>query len=113
MAHNRVKRHTRIRKKIYGTTARPRLSVFRSLHYIYAQIIDDDTSVTLVGMSDKALAKTKQLKKSEKAYELGKIVADLAKKKHITEVVFDRGGNKYHGRVAEFARGAREHGLIF
>jgi large subunit ribosomal protein L18 len=113
MARNRVRRHIRIRKKVAGSAAMPRLSVFRSLRGMYVQAIDDEKSITLVGLSDKALKTKAKMTKKEKAYELGKAFAKLATEKKITTVVFDRGGNKYHGRVAEFAKGAREGGLIF
>jgi len=116
MALSKIKRHTRIRKKIKGTQERPRLSVFRSLRGMYVQIINDDKDKTLVGISDKSLEKGKSAKKmtkKEQAYELGKLVAAAAKKEGINTVVFDRGGNKYHGRVAELAKGAREGGLVF
>ncbi len=115
MSVRTVKRHRRLRKKIHGTHERPRLSVYRSLKGLYAQIIDDDKSVTLLGMSDKVVQKGSKTKltKKDAAYELGKAMAKQAKDQKISAVVFDRGGNKYHGRIAEFSRGAREGGLIF
>lgn len=121
MAVNKVKRHIRIRKKLAGTADRPRLAVFRSIKGMYVQAIDDDASVTLLGMSDKVVVPTKDAKakkekapsKKERAYALGKAFGEAALKAKITDVVFDRGGNKYHGRVSEFARGAREAGLHF
>lgn len=114
MVSNRIKRHIRIRKKVKGTTERPRLSLFRSLKGMYAQAIDDSKDHTLIGMSDKLIKPSKgKMTKSEKAYELGKLFAKEAIEKGVKMVVLDRGGNKFHGRVAEFAKGAREGGLIF
>lgn len=107
---SRIKRHQKIRKAIIGTKDRPRLSVFRSLSHIYAQIIDDSKSQTLISSSDVKLNKGS---KREKAYQVGKELAEKAKKLKIKDVVFDRGGYLYHGRVAELARGAREGGLKF
>lgn len=105
----RIKRHKKIRKQITGTKECPRLAVFRSNQHIYAQIIDDTTHKTLVSASDVKIIG----KKKEKAYNVGKTLAQKAIKKNITEVVFDRGGFLYHGRVEELARGAREGGLKF
>lgn len=116
MIRNRPKRHIRIRKKIAGTEQRPRLSVFRSLKGIYVQLIDDDKSITLLGLGNKEIEKTnkgKKMTKKDVSFELGKEIAKRAIEKNIKTVVFDRGGNKYHGRVAELARGAREAGLEF
>lgn len=107
---SRVKRHQKIRRRIIGTEDRPRLSVFRSLSHIYAQIIDDSQNQTLVSSSDVKLNKGS---KKEKAYQVGKKLAEKALKHKIKGVVFDRGGYLYHGRVAELARGAREGGLKF
>lgn len=109
----RVKRHYRVRNKISGTAERPRLNVFRSAKHIYAQIIDDVNGVTLVSASslDKAIEGSGGNKEAAKA--VGKLVAERAKEKNITDVVFDRGGNIYHGRVKELAEGARESGLNF
>lgn len=106
--------HKRIRKVAQGTPERPRLSVFRSNKEIYAQVIDDVNGVTLVSASsrDKALEKTKGTK-SDLAKEVGKLVAEKAKKAGIALVAFDRGGNLYHGRVKSLAEGAREGGLNF
>ncbi len=106
---NRIQKHLRVRKHLLGTTMRPRLCVFRSSQHIYAQIIDDSQSKTLVSASD---AKETGAKK-EKAYETGKNLAQKAIKLKIKEVVFDRGGFLYQGRVEELARGAREGGLKF
>jgi len=103
-------RHNRIRAKISGTTERPRLAVFRSNKNIYAQVIDDTTSKTLVAFSaDKAKGQTLSLR----AKEVGLEIAKLAKAKNITTVVFDRGGFSYTGKISALAEGAREGGLIF
>ncbi len=113
---DRLKRHSRVRKKISGTSDCPRLSVFRSLNHIYAQIIDDTTSSTLVAAStvEAAIAKNVNGKtKKEAAAIVGKKLAEKALAKGITQVVFDRGGYIYTGRVASLADGAREAGLKF
>ncbi|MDR0670805.1 MAG: 50S ribosomal protein L18 [Oscillospiraceae bacterium] len=109
----RQKRHKRVRAVISGTAQRPRLNVFRSLHHIYAQIIDDTAQRTLVAASsqDKAIEGPGSGKAA--AREVGKLLAARAGEKNITEVVFDRGGYLYHGRVKELADGAREGGLKF
>ncbi len=112
----RQRRHLRVRKKIFGTTACPRLSVFRSLNEIYAQVIDDMEGQTLVSAStvDSELrAKLGKLKKLDQAREVGKAVAQRAKNKGIEMVVFDRGGFRYMGRIKALADGAREGGLDF
>ena len=112
----RERRHTRVRKHVSGTPARPRLNVFKSLSGIYAQIIDDVQGNTLVSAStiDKDLReKMKGLKKIEQAKAIGKAVAERAKSKGISSVVFDRGGFRYVGRVKALADGAREGGLQF
>ncbi len=106
----RIKRHLKVRRRINGTADRPRLAVFRSGQHIFAQIIDDNKGVTLASESD---LKAKQGTKSERAYEVGKKLAEKALKSKINGVVFDRGGFLYHGRIAEVARGAREGGLKF
>ncbi|MFN2567074.1 MAG: 50S ribosomal protein L18 [Gemmatimonadaceae bacterium] len=106
----RHRRHLRVRKKVSGTAERPRLVVFRSDKHIYAQLVDDDTGRTIATVSSLKVADGK---KSEKAAEVGKQVAVIAKDKGITRVVFDRGGYKYHGRVKAVADGAREGGLEF
>lgn len=108
----RLKRHARIRNKISGTASCPRLCVFRSLNNIYAQVIDDVNGVTLVSASSLELKETYGGNK-EAAKEVGKMVAAKAIEKGIKEVVFDRSGYLYHGRVAELAAGAREGGLEF
>lgn len=112
----RLRKHVRVRKKVSGTTERPRLSVFRSLNHIYAQIIDDTTGTTLVSAStlDPALkGKIKFGGNKEAAKEVGKLIATKASEKGIKRVVFDRGGYIYHGRVKELADAAREAGLEF
>ena len=112
----RVIRHARVRKKISGTTERPRLCVYRSNAHIYAQIIDDAKGMTLVAAStvEKDLAaQIGEMDKKGAAKLVGKIVAERAVKAGINEVVFDRGGYIYTGRVAELAAGAREGGLNF
>ena len=110
----RAKRHLRVRKKISGTPERPRLSVYRSEKNIYAQIIDDVNAVTLVSAStvDKEL-KVNAGGNKEAAKMIGEAVAKRALDKGITEVVFDRGGYVYHGRVQALAEAAREAGLKF
>lgn len=110
----RVARHERTRKSIFGTAAKPRLCVFRSNTGIYAQIIDDETRTTLVSAStlDKDL-KIKNGSNVEAAKVVGKAIAEKATKAKITKVVFDRGGNLYHGRVKALAEAARENGLEF
>lgn len=112
----RLKRKSRIRKSLSGTTARPRLSVFRSARHIYAQIIDDLTGVTLVAagtLSPEIKDKLGSLKKMDKAKEVGKLLADKAKGKGIDKVVFDRNGFLYHGRIKSLADSCRENGLLF
>ena len=112
----RLRRHWRIRKRIFGTPERPRLSVFRSLKHIYAQIIDDTTGRTLCAAStlDKELrGKLQGLTKTQQAAEVGKLIAKRALELGIKQVAFDRGGHKYHGRVKALADAAREAGLEF
>jgi large subunit ribosomal protein L18 len=104
--------HTRIRRRLSGTTERPRLSVYRSLNHIYAQVIDDSQGVTLVSASTVA-AKAKTGGNVAAAKEIGKQIAERAKEKGIQRVVFDRGGYLYHGRVKALADAAREAGLEF
>jgi large subunit ribosomal protein L18 len=106
----RLRRRTRIRAKVSGTTERPRLSVFKSNKFIYAQIIDDTTGKTLVAVSTEgSKAKTPLLA----ATEAGKTVAEMAGKKGVKAVVFDRGGYIYTGKIKAIADGAREGGLAF
>jgi large subunit ribosomal protein L18 len=111
----RARRHFRVRKKIAGTTARPRLVVSRSSRHLFVQIVDDSIGQTIVSAStmEDALRKDSSSDKSAKAKILGKSIAERAKEKGITTVVFDRGGNKYHGRVAALADAARASGLEF
>ena len=109
----RQKRHLRVRNHIAGTAARPRLNVFRSLKNIYAQIIDDEKGVTLVSASSKDKGFSQYGGNVEAAKAIGTAVAKKALEKGITEVVFDRGGYIYHGRVAALAEAAREAGLKF
>jgi large subunit ribosomal protein L18 len=113
----RLRRHRRVRKKVQGTAQRPRLSVYRSLSHIYAQVIDDEGRTTLVAASDieqEAKGKLNSGKrKTDVAKVVGELVAKRAIERGISEVVFDRGGYKYHGRVAALANAAREAGLKF
>jgi large subunit ribosomal protein L18 len=112
----RIRRHRRVRKHISGTPERPRLSVYRSLTEIYAQIIDDEAGHTLAAASTidgELRGKMKGLTKTEQARLVGEAIAERAKSKGITTVVFDRGGFRYMGRVKALAEGAREGGLKF
>ena len=109
----RLKRHVRVRGKISGTPERPRLNVFRSETNIYAQIIDDTKGITLVAANSLEKDFECEGTKSDAAKKVGMIIAERAKAKGISEVVFDRGGYVYHGRVAALAEGAREGGLQF
>jgi large subunit ribosomal protein L18 len=111
---SRIKRHERLRLRLSGTTARPRLAVFRSLNHIYAQVIDDTSGRTLAAASSlepelRSAAGTK----SEDAKSVGRLVAERAKVAGIDQVVFDRAGFQYHGRVRSLAEAAREAGLDF
>jgi large subunit ribosomal protein L18 len=114
----RAKRHRRIRKKLLGTAERPRLVVFRSLKNIEGQVVDDDASRTIVGLSTLA-EELKGFKgesanpRVEVAFEAGKLLAQRAKEAGVEKVIFDRAGYKYHGRVKAFAEGARKGGLNF
>ncbi|MEX2180468.1 MAG: 50S ribosomal protein L18 [Gemmatimonadaceae bacterium] len=105
----RARRHIRVRVKVAGTAARPRLVVFRSLKHVSVQLVDDVKRHTLLTVTDAGLSG----KKSEKSVAVGKRVAEQAKAAGITKVVFDRGGYQYHGRVKAVADGAREGGLEF
>ena len=114
----RRRRHLRIRKKVWGTAERPRLVVFRSLKNVEGQLVDDDAGVTLTGLSTlspelKDFTPEGENRRQEHAFAAGKLLAERAKEKGITAVIFDRGGYKYHGRVKAFAEGAREGGLEF
>ena len=111
---DRQVRHARVRKKVFGTSVKPRLNVYRSTNYIYAQIIDDVSGTTLCAASSLALKKDLEGKsKREAAKAVGADVAAKALKLGLSEVVFDRGGYIYTGRVAALAEGAREAGLKF
>ncbi len=112
----RYRRHLRVRSKVSGTAERPRLVVFRSLKHIYAQLVDDDRGVTLLGVSDgsegiDAAGDTKG--KVARGKAVGKLIAEKAKAAGFSRVVFDRAGYRYHGRVQAVAEGAREGGLEF
>ncbi|MCR5041003.1 MAG: 50S ribosomal protein L18 [Clostridia bacterium] len=109
----RQRRHKRVRAKVKGTASCPRLSVFRSLNNIYAQVIDDEKGVTLTSASSAEKSFTEYGGNKDAAAKVGKLVAERAVEKGITEVVFDRGGYVYHGRVQALADGAREGGLKF
>lgn len=112
----RRRRHLRVRKKVHGTSARPRLSVYRSLKHIYAQIIDDTMGQTLVAASTLEPELRRRLTSTGNvaaARAVGQLVAQRAREKDIAEVVFDRGGYLYHGCVKALAEGAREAGLVF
>jgi large subunit ribosomal protein L18 len=108
----RVARHSRLRKKVDGTSERPRLAVFRSLKHISAQIIDDTTGKTLASASSQEKS-LKAAGNAEGAKKVGAALAERAKGAGVSSVVFDRGGFRYHGRVASLAEGAREGGLEF
>ena len=113
---NRLQRHKRVRKKVAGTNERPRLCVFRSANNIYAQIIDDNARVTLAAASSldaEVKNNVNHTGNKQAARLVGQMIAKKAQEKGITEVVFDRGGYLYHGRVQELAEGAREAGLKF
>ena len=109
-------RHRRVRQKVAGTTSRPRLCVFRSLNHIHAQLIDDSRGQTLVSIStldSQIRIKTNGIVKIKKSEEVGTLLAEKALNKGIKQVVFDRGGYKYHGRVKALAEAARKAGLEF
>ena len=107
----RARRKRRIRKKVFGTTDRPRLTVFRSNNHIYAQVIDDTSGKTLASSSTKAKAFSADGKKTDKAKQVGVFIAKACQRASIAKVVFDRNGYLYHGRVKALAEGAREGGL--
>ena len=109
----RIRRHKRVRGKIFGTAQKPRLCVFRSLKNIYAQVIDDENGKTLASASSLDKEFNQYGGNKEAAKLVGQAVAKAALEKGITEVVFDRGGYIFHGRVQELAEGAREAGLKF
>ena len=111
-ADRRARRHLRVRKRVHGTEARPRLVVFRSSKHIYAQVVDDTRGVTLIGAADTSEGLQVEGKgKTAKSFALGRLIAARAKEKGIAKVVFDRGGYQYHGRVKAVAEGARKGGL--
>ena len=112
----RIRRHARVRKRVSGTEAKPRLAVFRSLTHIYAQVIDDVAKTTIAACSDLEADVAKQVKgkkKSDAATIVGGLVAERAKAKGVTRVVFDRGGYPFHGRIRALAQAARDGGLEF
>lgn len=109
----RVRRHTRVRRRVTGTAEQPRLAVFRSNQHIYAQIIDDEAGRTLAAASDVEAALKGDGSKSERARQVGAAVAQRVKAQGVTSVVFDRGGFRYAGRVQALADAAREEGLVF
>ena len=114
----RERRHRRVRKRVTGTSERPRLMVFRSLKHVEGQLVDDGEGRTLLGLSTRASALRSYEAESknpgvERAKAAGKMLAEQARQKGIETVVFDRGGYQYHGRVKAFAEGAREGGLSF
>jgi large subunit ribosomal protein L18 len=110
----RYRRHLRVRQKVAGTAERPRLAVFRSLKHIYAQLVDDDRGVTLLGVGDTSEGiQIDGAGKVARGKAVGKLLADKAKAAGVTRVVFDRAGYRYHGRVQAVADGAREGGLEF
>lgn len=117
MSHNRAlarrRRHHRVRKSVHGTDLRPRLAVFRSNKHIYAQVIDDDSGTTLVSASSKESAVRGDSLTVDVAAEVGALVGARAQDAGVTDVVFDRGGFRYHGRVRALAEAAREAGLNF
>jgi large subunit ribosomal protein L18 len=109
----RVRRRVRVRKKLHGTSERPRLSVYRSNRYIYAQVIDDIQGVTVAAASSQEPDLRSGRLNLDTAAKVGTLVADRAKEAGVTSVVFDRGGYKYHGRLKALADAAREAGLEF
>ncbi|HLN13844.1 MAG TPA: 50S ribosomal protein L18 [bacterium] len=113
---NRQRRHLRIRRTVSGTPERPRLSVFRSLSHVYVQLVDDGTGRTLAAASTldpEIRAQADAASKSEACKIVGQLIARRAKERGLSQVVFDRGGYQYHGRVRAVAEGAREGGLEF
>lgn len=112
-ADARHRRHFRVRKKVHGTEQRPRLAVFRSNRFIYAQVIDDDAGVTIAAASSREKSVTGKTLNTETATEVGKLVAGRAREAGIEAVVFDRGGFPFHGRIKALAEAARESGLEF
>ena len=110
----RIRRHFRVRKNVSGTAERPRLVVTRSARHLFVQVVDDTKAITLASASTmEGDLRADSGDKTKKARRVGQLVADRAKAKGISAVVFDRGGNRFHGRVAALAEGARENGLDF
>ena len=112
----RERRHRRVRKKVFGTSARPRLNVYRSLKHIYGQVIDDNAGHTLVSASTvdhEVMAELGDKNKTEQAFLVGQVLARRARDAGISSVIFDRGGWAYHGRIKALAEGARKEGLEF
>jgi large subunit ribosomal protein L18 len=109
----RVRRHFRVRRRVQGTTARPRLAVFRSNRYIYAQVIDDVSGRTVAAASSQEQDLRERTLTVGTAAEVGKLIASRSKAAGVTSVVFDRGGFQYHGRLKALADAAREEGLEF
>ena len=112
----RIRRHARVRRRVSGTAAKPRLAVFRSLSHIYVQVIDDVERVTIASASDvekDVVSQAGGKKKAEVATIVGSLVAERAKQKGVSQVVFDRGGYPFHGRIKALADAAREGGLSF
>ena len=107
---DRIKRHKRVRAKIIGIKEVPRVSVFRSASYIYAQVVDDKSGKTFLSVNDIKLKDTNKIKNS---LQTGQLLGEELKKKGVTKIVFDRGGFKYHGRVKALADGLREAGIKF
>lgn len=106
-------RQLKIRQRISGTPARPRLTIFHSLKHIYAQIIDDKCGKTLIASSDLEIKEKKNLKPMELSFRVGETIAKKALSKKINQIVFDRSGNQYHGHIKAVAEGARKGGLKF
>jgi large subunit ribosomal protein L18 len=109
----RRRRHARVRKNLRGSTARPRLAVYRSNRYIYAQLIDDEQGRTIAAASSQEASMRERTLTMETAAQVGTMIADRAKQAGIEQAVFDRGGFKYHGRIKALADAAREAGLEF
>ena len=110
----RLRRHRRVRKRVLGQPERPRLAVFRSARHIYVQIVDDTTGTTLASASTlDASLRGQNGKKTERAKQVGSLIAERSKEAGVTKVAFDRGGFAYHGRIAALADAAREGGLEF
>lgn len=112
-SQSRQRRHRRVRKSVVGTTSRPRLAVYRSNRYIYAQVIDDQAGRTVAAASSQEAPLRSKTLSADTAGEVGKLVAERAKEAGVSAVVFDRGGFKYHGRIKALADAAREAGLEF